>query len=63
MLACRVPYFATLLFGGFAENLARDAIPLKFCDSNTFKEVLKFVWDAEISISNMNMKQLLDLLE
>merc|ERR1719369_147486 len=63
MLACRVPYFATLLFGGFAENLTQETIPLKFCDSSTFREILKFVWDAEISMSNMNIKQLLDLLE
>ena len=63
MLACRVPYFATMLFGSLAEKLPSQPIPLKDCDSNVFKEILKFVWEAEVSLSDMQVPLLLEFLE
>jgi len=63
MLASRVPFFATLLFGGFAENLENKPIQLKCCNSNVFREVLKFVCEGEVSFSAMGLQLLLDFME
>jgi len=58
-----VPYFETMLFGGLAENITSKPIPLKACNSDVFMEILKFVWESEVSLKDMNMSLLLDFLE
>jgi len=63
MLACRVPYFSKMLFGGFADNLTDKPVPLSCCTSSTFREILNYVWEAKVSFSDMSMQALLDLLE
>ena len=62
MLACRIPYFATMLFGEFAEK-SSSTVPLECCDSEVFKKILDFVWKGEISFTNMKIMTVLDLLE
>eukprot|EP00092_Neocalanus_flemingeri_P038437 GFUD01041844.1.p1 GENE.GFUD01041844.1~~GFUD01041844.1.p1 ORF type:complete len:395 (-),score=74.47 GFUD01041844.1:115-1299(-) len=63
MLACRVPYFATLFYGGFGDNSASDPVTLDCCDSEIFKLILNFVWEGEICFSEVDIQSLLDLLE
>eukprot|EP00092_Neocalanus_flemingeri_P020306 GFUD01021996.1.p1 GENE.GFUD01021996.1~~GFUD01021996.1.p1 ORF type:complete len:395 (+),score=70.70 GFUD01021996.1:43-1227(+) len=63
MLACRVPYFATLLYGGFEENSASNPVTLDCCDSTIFKLILSFVWEGEICFSELDIQSSLDLLE
>merc|ERR550519_1035161 len=63
MLACRAPYFATMLFGGFGSILPDNTVPLECCDSSTFKHILEFIFQGEICFLGMSMKALLDLLE
>eukprot|EP00092_Neocalanus_flemingeri_P026333 GFUD01028547.1.p1 GENE.GFUD01028547.1~~GFUD01028547.1.p1 ORF type:complete len:410 (-),score=75.48 GFUD01028547.1:34-1263(-) len=63
MLACRVPYFATLLYGGFGDNSASIPFTLDCCDSQIFKLILNFVWEGEIDLSELDIQSLLDLLE
>jgi len=63
VLASRVPFFSTMLFGGLADNLSSNLVPLKCCDSTIFNQILKFVFEGEISFSDLNMQSLLDLLE
>eukprot|EP00092_Neocalanus_flemingeri_P020378 GFUD01022076.1.p1 GENE.GFUD01022076.1~~GFUD01022076.1.p1 ORF type:complete len:394 (-),score=62.42 GFUD01022076.1:110-1291(-) len=63
MLACRVPYFATLLYGGFGDNSASIPFTLDCCDSQIFKLILNFVWEGEICFSDVDIQSLLDLLE
>eukprot|EP00092_Neocalanus_flemingeri_P107643 GFUD01138176.1.p1 GENE.GFUD01138176.1~~GFUD01138176.1.p1 ORF type:complete len:428 (-),score=86.63 GFUD01138176.1:115-1323(-) len=63
MLACRVPYFATLLYGGFGDNSTGNPVTLDCCDSQIFKQILNFVWEGEISFSELEIQSLLDLLE
>merc|ERR1719369_1018367 len=63
MLACRVPFFSTMLFGGLADKFASDPVPLDCCDSVIFKHILKFVFQGEISFNEMDMRTLLNLLE
>eukprot|EP00091_Calanus_sinicus_P014337 TRINITY_DN31811_c0_g1_i1.p1 TRINITY_DN31811_c0_g1~~TRINITY_DN31811_c0_g1_i1.p1 ORF type:complete len:127 (-),score=32.23 TRINITY_DN31811_c0_g1_i1:134-475(-) len=54
MLACRVPYFATMLYGPFAEK-SSSSVPLECCDSEVFRNILDFVWKGEISFRNMKI--------
>jgi len=63
MLAWRVPYFETFLFGGFAEDTVKAPIPLKCCSSDSFKQILHFVWEGELSLAGISIQVLLDLLE
>eukprot|EP00092_Neocalanus_flemingeri_P103965 GFUD01133094.1.p1 GENE.GFUD01133094.1~~GFUD01133094.1.p1 ORF type:complete len:322 (-),score=79.52 GFUD01133094.1:62-1027(-) len=63
MLACRVPYFATLLFGELSENQPDNFVPLNCCNSETFQQIMSYVWEGEISFSELNLQSLLDLLE
>jgi len=62
MLACRVPYFSSMLFGGFTES-SSQAVLLKCCDSNIFKQILKFVYKGSLSFSGMTVQSILHLLE
>eukprot|EP00092_Neocalanus_flemingeri_P099299 GFUD01126679.1.p1 GENE.GFUD01126679.1~~GFUD01126679.1.p1 ORF type:complete len:320 (-),score=79.24 GFUD01126679.1:86-1045(-) len=62
MLACRVPYFATMLHGGLPVDQTNNSVPLNCCDSKTFQQILNYVW-GEISFSDLNIQSLLDLLE
>merc|ERR1719369_739111 len=63
MLACRVPFFSTMLYGRLPDKLASDPVPLDCCDSVIFKHILKFVFQGEIYFNEMDMQTLLDLLE
>jgi len=63
MLACRVPYFSSMLFGGFVESSSGHSVSLKCCDSYVFKQILKFVFKGSISFSGMTLQSLLNLLE
>jgi len=62
MLACRIPYFETMLYGGLAGTIS-NPVSLKCCDSVIFKHVLKFVWEGEVSFAGLSMEELLNLLE
>merc|ERR1719318_589633 len=61
MLACRIPYFATLLSSNLTD-LSSD-LSLSVCSSDIFKKVLDFVWEGEILLSDLSLSELLDLLE
>eukprot|EP00092_Neocalanus_flemingeri_P025814 GFUD01027980.1.p1 GENE.GFUD01027980.1~~GFUD01027980.1.p1 ORF type:complete len:354 (-),score=61.57 GFUD01027980.1:63-1124(-) len=63
MLACRVPYFATLLFGELSVNQPDNSVTLNCCNSETFQQIMNYVWEGEISFSELNLQSLLDLLE
>ena len=62
ILACRVPYFATRLFGGFSGNL-KSHVNLECCNSVIFNKILDFAWKGELLFSDMKVLPLLDLLE
>jgi len=62
MLACRIPYFATLLFSEFEEK-SSDLLSLQFCTSDIFNKILAFVWEGEITMSDMPVNAVLNLLE
>ena len=62
MLACRIPYFATTLFGDFVKK-SSPAVQLDCCSSFIFKQVLDFVWKGEILFSELSILSILDLLE
>eukprot|EP00092_Neocalanus_flemingeri_P091090 GFUD01115446.1.p1 GENE.GFUD01115446.1~~GFUD01115446.1.p1 ORF type:complete len:403 (+),score=71.52 GFUD01115446.1:54-1262(+) len=63
MLACRVPYFATLLYGGFGDNSASIPFTLDCCDSQIFKLILNFVWEGAIQLAELDIQSILNLLE
>lgn len=62
MLACRIPYFATLLFSEFEEK-SSDILSLQFCSSDIFHKILAYVWEGEINMSDMPINDVLILLE
>ena len=43
MLACRSPFFATMLFGGLNTE-KEDKVALDCCDSNIMRKVLDYIW-------------------
>eukprot|EP00092_Neocalanus_flemingeri_P016692 GFUD01018055.1.p1 GENE.GFUD01018055.1~~GFUD01018055.1.p1 ORF type:complete len:429 (-),score=110.47 GFUD01018055.1:58-1344(-) len=63
MLACRVPYFATMLHGGLPVDETNNSVPLNCCDSKTFQQIMIYVWEGEISFSDLSIQSLLGLLE
>jgi len=60
MLACRVPYFATLLFGGMA---AESSVSLKCCDSIVFKQIMNYALEGQVSFLGLSIQSLMSLLE
>ena len=62
MLSCRSPFFATMLFSGLKEGLS-DKIDLKCCNSKIMRLVLDFVWEGQVTLSEMDIQSMLDLLE
>merc|ERR1719318_1975229 len=61
MLACRIPYFATLLSSNLTDH--SSDLSLSVCSSDIFKKILDFVWEGEVLLSDMSISTLLDLLE
>merc|ERR1719318_667036 len=61
MLACRIPYFATLLSSNLTDH--SSDLSLSVCSSDIFKKVLDFVWEGEVLLSDLSLSTLLDLLE
>merc|ERR1719369_13263 len=61
MLACRIPYFATLLTSDFTDK--SEDLSLEVCNSDIFKKILDFVWEGEIQLSDMHLGTILNLLE
>merc|ERR1719369_56945 len=51
MLACRIPYFTTLLSSDFMDK--KVDLSLEMCKSDIFKKILDFVWEGEIQLSGM----------
>ena len=62
MLACRSPFFATMLFCELKEG-SSDKIELKCCDSKIMGKVLDFIWEGKADLSEMDVQSLLDILE
>jgi len=62
MLACRSPFFATMLFGGH-KNKIGDNVAVDCCDSTIMKKVLDFIWNGTVHLADMDVQSLLDLLE
>ena len=62
MLACRSPFFVTMLFGGHKTEIG-DNVALDFCDSTIMKKVLDFIWNGTVQLADMDIQSLLDLLE
>ena len=61
MLACRSPFFATMLFCELKEG-SSDKIELKCCDSKIMGKVLDFIWEGKADLSAMDIQSLLDIL-
>merc|ERR1719369_2676644 len=61
MLACRIPYFTTLLTSDFTDKF--EDLSLEVCNSDIFKMILDFVWEGEIQLSDMHLGTILNLLE
>ena len=62
MLAARSPFFATMLFGGHRNKIG-DNVPLDCCDSKIIRKVLDFIWNGTVTLADMDIQSLLDLLE
>ena len=62
MLACRSPFFATMLFGGHKNTIGHN-VTLDCCDSKIMKKVLDFIWNGAVELADMDIRSLLDLLE
>jgi len=62
MLACRSPFFATMLYGGLQDS-SSDKIEITACDSGIMGRVLDFMWVGRVTLSDMDIPELLDLLE
>jgi len=59
MLAWRSQYFASKLLG-LKED---DCKVVMNCDSKIFQILLDYIWEGRVDLSNLELKQLLDLLE
>ena len=62
ILACRCPFFATMLFGFMKESDCKE-IELSSCDSKTMGIILSFIYKGSVKLSNLSIQTLLDLLE
>ena len=51
-----------MLFSGLKEGLS-DKIDLKCCDSKIMRRVLDFVWEGQVTLSEMDIQSIFDLLE
>merc|ERR1719318_1232700 len=61
MLACRIPYFATLLSSDFTDKSSN--LSLGVCSSDIFNKILDFVWEGELLLQDMPIIKLFNLLE